>query len=207
MMSINETVQPFLDDLATGRATPGGGSAAAAVGAMGAALVSMVCSLTIGKKKFAGVEQEMIETREKAESLRAELIGLINEDAEAFAAVMAAFRLPKETDEDKLTRELAIQAATKRATLSPLATARACADVIELCRTAARLGNPNAISDAGAAAACAQAGLKAASLNVLINLPSINDKEFVATQRAELEWTLNKHPVADDVFALVKSQL
>lgn len=207
MMSISETIQPFLDDLAVGKATPGGGSAAAAAGAMGAALVSMVCSLTIGKKKFAGVEQEMIETREKAESLRAELIGLINEDSEAFAAVMNAFRLPKETEEEKLTRELAVQAATKRATLSPLATARACADVIELCQTVAKKGNPNAISDAGAAAACAQAGLKAASLNVLINLPAINDREFVATQQAELDWTLKKHPGADDVFKLVEDQI
>jgi formiminotetrahydrofolate cyclodeaminase len=149
----------------------------------------------------------MIETREKAESLRAELTGLINEDAEAFAAVMNAFRLPKETEDDKLNRELAIQAATKRATLSPLATARACADVIELCQTVAEQGNPNAISDAGAAAACAQAGLKAASLNVLINLPSINDREFVTTQRAELDWILNKQVGADEVFALVKGRL
>ena len=206
-MSINETIQPFLDDLAAGKASPGGGSAAAAAGAMGAALVSMVCNLTIGKKKFAGVEPSMIETREKAESLRAELAGLINEDAEAFAAVMNAFRLPKKTEDDKLNRELAIQAATKRATLSPLATARACADVIELCQTVAQQGNPNAISDAGAAAACAQAGLKAASLNVLINLPAINDREFVTTQRAELDWILNKQVGADEVFALVKSRL
>ena len=206
-MFIENTVQSFLDDLASGRATPGGGSAAAAAGAMGAALVSMVCNLTIGKKKYIAVEDQIKEILEKSERLRAELSGLISDDPQAFNLVMAAFRMPKGTEEEKVAREKAIQAGTEQATLTPLATARACAEVIELCYSVAKMGNPNTISDAGAAAACAQAGLKAASLNVLINLPSIKDEEFVSTQRAELDQILTWHARADEIHALVISKL
>ena len=206
-MFLENTVQSFLDDLASDNPTPGGGSAAAAAGAMGAALVSMVCNLTIGKKKFAGVEAQMQDILEKSEALRAELGQLITDDAEAFETVMAAFRMPRSTDKERSARSAEIQAATKRATLTPLATARACAEVIGLSRSVAETGNPNAVSDAGAGAACAQAGLKAASLNVLINLPSIKDAAFVAAHRAELEQILAKSALADEVHTLVKSKL
>ena len=206
-MFSENTVQSFLDDLASGMPIPGGGSAAAASGAMGAALVSMVCNLTIGKRKFAGVEAQAKEILEKSEALRAELSQLITDDAAAFKLVMAAFRMPKSTDEEKAARSAAIQAGTKQATLTPLATAHACAEVIALCRSIADIGNPNAISDVGAGAACAQAGLKAASLNVLINLPSIKDAAFVATHRAELDRILATSALADEVHALVKGKL
>lgn len=201
------TLHPFLDDLAGGSASPGGGSAAAAAGAMGAALAAMVCRLTIGKKKYAAVEAQMQAMLPRAEALRAELTGLISADAAAFDGVMAAFRLPKETEADKAARQAAIQAATQQATLTPLATARACAEVIELCHTAAGAGNSNAVSDAGAGAACAQAGLRAASLNVLINLPAITDEAFVAKYRAELDEILASHGLADEVYELVKSKI
>jgi len=206
-MTDQHTTQPFLDNLAAGTASPGGGSAAAIAGAMGAALVSMVCNLTIGKEKFADVEAQMQSGLEKSEDLRVELTQLSTDDSEAFNQVMAAFRLPKNTEEEKAARREAIQAATKQATLTPLATARACAAVIELCQQVAEMGNPNAISDAGAGAACAQAGLQAASLNVLINLPSIKDEQFVSTCQTELDEILNKLSLADDVFARVKSKL
>lgn len=206
-MTTQPTIQPFLDDLAGGSASPGGGSAAAAAGAMGAALASMVCRLTIGKKKYAAVETQMQEMLTRAEALRAELTRLISADAAAFDQVMAAFRLPKSTDVEKTARQEAIQAATQQATLTPLATARACAAVIELCHTAASLGNSNAVSDAGAGAACAQAGLRAASLNVLINLPSITDAAFVAKYRTELDQILANHGLADEVYELVKSKI
>jgi formiminotetrahydrofolate cyclodeaminase len=201
------TIQPFLDELASDAPAPGGGSAGATVGAMGAALVSMVCNLTIGKEKFAPVEAELKEVLAKSEALRAELTQLVVDDTEAFNMVMAAFRRPKETDTEKEARREAIQAATKQATLVPLATARACAGVIELSRVAAEKGNPNAASDAGAAASCAQAGLKAAALNVLINLPSIKDEAFVATHQAELDQILVKQALAEEVYELVKSKL
>ena len=201
------TIQPFLKELASAAPAPGGGSAGAAAGAMGAALVSMVCNLTIGKEKFAAVETELKEVLAKSEALRAELTQLVGDDTEAFNMVMAAFRQPKETDAEKAVRREAIQAATKQATLVPLATARACGGVIELSQVAAEKGNPNAVSDAGAAASCAQAGLKSAALNVLINLPSIKDEIFVAAQQAELDQILAKQGLADEVYELVKSKL
>lgn len=206
-MPLVDTLQPFLDELASGTPTPGGGSAAAAVGAMGAALISMVCNLTIGKEKFADVEAQMKDILARSEILQAELVQLIDEDVAAFNLVMAAFRLPKTTNKEKATRQEAIQTATQKATLTPLATARACAEVIELGQLAAEKGNTNAISDAGAGVTFAQAGLKAAALNVLINLPSIKDKTFVATHRAELDHILTKHALADQVYESIRSNI
>ncbi|MBN1220851.1 MAG: cyclodeaminase/cyclohydrolase family protein [Anaerolineae bacterium] len=205
-MPFEDTLQPFLNELASGTPTPGGGSAAAAVGAMGAALVSMVCNLTIGRAKYAGVEMQIKDILAQSQTLRAELTQLVDADAAAFNAVMAAFRLPKTTDQEKAARREAIQTATKKATLTPLATARACAQVIELGQLAAAKGNPNAISDVGAGVVFAQAGLKAAALNVLINLPSIKDEGFVSTHRAELDHILTKHNLADQIYESVKSK-
>ena len=206
-MEFHTTVQPYLDELAAGTAAPGGGSAAAATGAMGAALVSMVCNLTIERRKFADVDVQMRAILDRAEALRSELTQLISDDPAAYSAIMDAYRLPKETDAEKAARRAAIQASTKRATLTPLATARACAEVLELCQTVAELGNPNAVSDAGAGAACAQAGLKAAALNVLINLPSIKDEEFVADCRSQLDQILVVQALADEIHELVKSKI
>jgi formiminotetrahydrofolate cyclodeaminase len=207
-MSNNQTVPAFLDDLASVAPTPGGGGAAALSGAMGAALVSMVCNLTIGKEKFAEVEGRMQEILRQSEVLRARLTGMIEEDVAAFDLVMAAYRMPKTSDEEKAARTTAIQDASKKATLVPLAAARACAEVIDLCRPTADMGNPNVISDAGVAVLCGQAGLKAAALNVLINLGSIKDEAFVAQHRAELDQLLATHEaLANEVYELVKSKL
>lgn len=207
-MSNNQSVQAFLDELASAAPTPGGGGAAALVGAMGAALAGMVCNLTIGKEKFAGVEPQMKEILAKTEYLRAQLTAMMAEDVDAFDGVMAAYRLPKATDEEKAARTAAIQEASKKATLVPLAAARACAEVIDLCRPTAEMGNPNVVSDAGVAVLCAQAGLKSAALNVLINLGAIKDEAFVTQHRAELDNILARHvPLADEVYELVKNKL
>ncbi len=207
-MSSQQTIQSFLDELASAAPAPGGGGAAALSGATAAALVSMVCNLTLGKEKFAAVEPQMQAILARAESLRADLTGLMAEDVTAFNTVMAAYRLPKTTAEEKAARADAIQAASKQAALTPMSAARACAEVIDLCRPAAELGNPNVLSDAGVAALCAQAGLKSAALNVLINLNAIKDEAFVAQRRAELEQILTGHEaLANEVYELVKSQL
>jgi formiminotetrahydrofolate cyclodeaminase len=207
-MSNNQTIQTFLDELASAAPTPGGGGAAALSGATGAALVSMVCNLTIGKEKFAGVEIHMQEILSKSETLRARLTEMIEADVTAFNTVMAAYRLPKNSDEEKAARTAAIQEASKKATLVPLAAARACAEVIDLCRPTAEMGNPNVVSDAGVAVLCGQAGLKAAALNVLINLSAIKDEAFVAQHRAELDQLLAGHEaLANEVYELVKSRL
>ena len=204
----DQSVQQFLDALAGNDATPGGGSAAAINGAMGAALVSMVCNLTIGKKKYAEVDAEMRATLEKSEKLRAALTQMVTTDAEAFDKVMAAFGLPRQTDEEKAVRAGAIQNATKEATLVPLAVARSCAEVIALGKPVAEKGNINAASDAGVAVLLAQAGLKGAALNVLINLGSLKDKTFVAEKEAELNDILaGQDALTEEIYQLVKSRM
>ncbi len=185
-MLTKETVESFLDQLAADSATPGGGGVAALNGALGASLVSMVCRLTIGKKKYADVSAEMWDILQKSETLRTQLTTLIDEDVSAFNAVMTAFGLPRETDTDKKARTDAIQSALKNATIVPLETARACATVIELSKIVAEKGNANAASDAGLAAQSALAGLRSAALNVKINLGSLKDEQFVSKTQADL---------------------
>ena len=201
-------VEKFLDDLASSAPTPGGGSAAAIMGGMGAALVSMVCNLTIGKKNYAEVEEEMKALLVQAESLRGRLTDMVKHDVDAFDGLMAAYGLPKDTDEQKAARSQAIQDSLKAATDAPLACARACAEVIALSLTAAEKGNRNVVSDAGVAALAAQAALRSAALNVDINVPSIKDADFAASRRAEIDGLLAKWVTeADRVVEVVKSKL
>jgi formiminotetrahydrofolate cyclodeaminase len=203
-----QSVQQFLDALAGNNATPGGGSAAAINGAMGAALVSMVCNLTIGKKKYADVDAEMRAILGRAEELRGTLTHLVTADAEAFDKVMDAFGLPRQTDEEKTARAGAIQDATKEAALVPLAVARACVEVIALGKPVAEKGNVNAASDAGVAVLLARAGLKGAALNVLINLGSLKDKTFAAEKEAELNGILaGQDALTEEVYQQVKSRV
>ena len=170
MTEIKDTaIEPFLDALASSGATPGGGSAAAIMGGMGAALVSMVCNLTIGKKKYAEVEGEMKDLLAKAEDLRNRLTGMIQEDVRAFDTVMAAYGMPKETDSEKAARTETIQAALKQATEVPMGCCHLAREVIDLALTASEKGNLNVISDAGVGVLAAYAALRSAALNVYIN--------------------------------------
>ncbi len=181
---------PFLDDLAAATAAPGGGSAAAYAGAMGAALVAMVSGLTLGKKKYAAVESEMQAIRVQAEELRRELTAAIEDDSAAFEAVMGAFRLPKDTEEQQKVRAAAIQVATLNAAHVPLHTVQHAVKVMDLAMRCARDGNLNAISDAMSAAAMARASLTAAGYNVRINLNSLEDRsvgEKMLVELAEFE--------------------
>ena len=203
-----QQLQTFLDQLASSASTPGGGSAAAIMGAMGAALVSMVANLTVGKKKFEEVEEEMQGFLEQSEALRARLTGMIQADVDVFDEVMAAYGMARETGEEKVRRSQNIQAALKQATDVPLACAQLCADVIELCRPVAEKGNLNVISDAGVAVLAAHAALRSAALNVYINIGGIRDAEFVNGRRAKLEFVLSGAGVATEtVYELVKSKL
>ena len=185
-MTAKSSIQTFLDDLASERPTPGGGGAAAVSGAIGAALVSMVANLTIGKKNYEAVWQDLEAVNAKAEALRTELIRAIDEDVVAFNAVMGAYGLPRATDEDKAKRAAAIQAALKDATLAPLRAVKACFEVIRLSAAAAEKGNLNVISDAGVAVLSANAGLRSAALNVFINAKAIKDRDFAEKQIAEV---------------------
>jgi formiminotetrahydrofolate cyclodeaminase len=185
------SVQALLDELAGSSATPGGGSAAALAGAMGAALLNMVCNLTIGKKQFAAVEDELRGVLEEAGALRRQLTSLADADTRAFDRVMAAYRLPKETEEERATRQAAIQRALQAATQVPLETAAACATVVKLTARVIAKVNPNALSDAGTAALLAEAGLRGAQLNVGINLTSIRDPDFVQEKQKHLTQVLS----------------
>ncbi len=166
----------FLDALADENPTPGGGSAAAHAAAMGAGLVAMVARLSIGKKKFAEVEEEMKAVLAKAEDLRAKLTAAVDEDAASFDAIMQAFKLPKETDAEKAVRSQAIQDATLYAAEIPLQTATNAVRVMELALKVASLGNTNAITDGASGAAMARAALTSAGYNVRINVTSLKDE-------------------------------
>jgi len=204
----DKSIQIFLDELASKSATPGGGSVSALMGAQSAALTSMVCNLTIGKPKYAEVETEMQALLQKSEVLRAKLTGLIKADVDVFNRLMAAYGLPKETDEEKMARTEAIQTVLKAATEVPLDCARACAEAIELSRCAANKGNLGVISDAGAAVLAGYSGLKSAALNVYINTGSLKDRQFAETKLAELETILKDvDTVVEDVYQSVKTKL
>ena len=203
-----QQLQTFLDQLASKASTPGGGSAAAIMGAMGAALISMVANLTVGKQKYQGVEAEMQGFLAQSEDMRARLTGMVQADVDVFDKVMAAYGMARETEAEKAARSEAIQAALKEATDVPLACAQLCADVIELCRPVAEKGNLNVISDAGVAVLAAHAALRSAALNVYINIGGIRDQEFVNDRRNKLEFVLSGAAVATEtVYELVKSKL
>ena len=201
-------VEPFLEALASSAATPGGGSAAAIIGAMGAALVSMVCNLTIGKKKYADVDDEMKHVLGKAESLRRKLTGMIEDDVQAFDKVMAAYGMPKETDADKARRDDAIQAALKLATDVPLRCAQAAREVIDLAGIASDKGNLNVISDAGVAVLAGYAALRSAALNVFTNARMINDKAFANAKLEELQELLaGAESATEEAYDVVKGKV
>ena len=203
-----QPIQQFLNELASKSATPGGGSAAAIMGAQGAALISMVCNLTIGKPKFAEVEADMQALLSDAEALRQQLTDFIQADVDVFKRVMAAYGLPKETDEDKTARSAAIQAVMKDATDVPLECARACAKVIALSQIAADKGNPNVISDAGAGLMAAYGGLKIAALNVYINAGSLKDREFADAKLAELAAIMQDAETSTEIiYQAIKAKL
>jgi formiminotetrahydrofolate cyclodeaminase len=186
-MLTTKTVDEFIDEVASSSPTPGGGSVAALAGALGAALTAMVCNLTIGKKKYLGVQREMEEVLKQSDNLQASFVKLIDDDAEAFNTVMSAFDLPKETEEEKTKRAEAIQQATKNATEIPLRVMQFCEQALVLTRAAAEKGNVNSISDAGVAALMLHAACLGAKLNVRINLGSLKDLVFVqkTTSRTE----------------------
>lgn len=207
-MLAERTTTEFLDALASGAPTPGGGGAAAVMGAMGAALVSMVANLTIGKKGHEAHEDEMRELLAASEDLRRRLAEMVGEDAEAFDALMAAYRLPKADDEQKAYRSAAIQAGLKAATLAPLACARAAAEGVRLAARAVEHGNVNVISDVGVGVLASAAALRSAALNVQINAPQIQDRTFTDEVLTELEaLTAACLPMADQIHARVKARM
>lgn len=207
-MLTSQTISRFLDELASNSPAPGGGSVAALSGALGAALTSMVCNLTIGKKKYLDGEAEMKRVLGQAEMLRQKFTTLIDRDTEAFNKVMEAFGLPKESDDQKALRSAAIQQSTKEAALVPLEVMKHVIDALALARAVASHGNENSISDAGVSALMLHAGLEGAALNVEINLASIKDTEFVGWKSEEVASLLRTgRTMTEEVLDIVRGKI
>ena len=185
-MFTDHSVSGFLDELASADPVPGGGSACALAGAIAAGLVSMVCNLTVGKRRYKEVEASLQDTLAQSEIHRSRLMQLLEEDTEVYNRVMLAYRMPTGTEEERSARDEAWQAALLDAADVPMAIARECLGVVLLAETAGRLGNPWAVSDAGAAALLAEGAARAAGLSVEVNLRSIHDEAVVSGYRDDL---------------------
>ena len=207
-MIVDRTIRGFLEELASSAPTPGGGSAGAFVGAVGAALLAMVGNLTAGKKGYESVDRSMRDLVAQSDRLRSELVRLADEDVRVFGEVMAAYRMPRGDDGERAARRAAIQRALLDATEAPLELARVCSEVIELAATAAEEGNTNVVSDAGVGVVAAHAALRAAALNVWINAGSIEDREFADKAVAELDRLLAVGAERTEaVFARVRERI
>lgn len=176
-MLIDKKVSNFLDELASNSPTPGGGSVAALAGALGAALISMVGNLTVGKKKYEDVEEDIKKIISSSEKLRYELSQLIEEDVKVFNNFMSTYKMPKETEDEKKVRAEKIQESLIEAAKVPLKVAYKCLDILSLSKEVAEKGNINVVSDAGVAVLMAEAALESAILNVKINLRMIKDEK------------------------------
>ena len=208
MKLTDKPVTNFLDELASNAPAPGGGSVAAIGGALGAALVSMVCNLTLGKKGYDEVQDDIKDLLAESEALRTDLTDLLEDDVAAYSGYSKAAKMPRATEEEKAERTKAMQAALQVATDVPLRICEAAAKVMDLCMPAAEKGNKWAVSDAGVAVLMAEAAVRSAALNVLINLGSLKDEEFVAQRRARLESLLaGKGVMRDEIYDHVVGKL
>ena len=185
-MLITKSVQDFITELAADSAAPGGGSAAALAGCLGAALTKMVCNLSLDETKFGAVLPEIQAIQSQAADLLTKLTRAVDEDAAAFNEVMAAYKLPKATEEEKTARLALIQQSMKKAALLPLGVAGDCLEVLKLAGRILPIGNANAASDAAVSGLMAYAALQGAIYNVKINLGSIKDADFCRDTRQKI---------------------
>lgn len=184
---VDMTLREFVETCASSAPAPGGGSVAAAAGALAAALTTMVGNLTVGKKKYADVEDKMTAMLGKATALQTRFMQLVDDDTKAFNRVMAAFGMPKESDDEKAARSKAIEDATYAASQTPMSMMRACAELMTQIDIAALDGNRNSVSDAGVASAMARAAAQGAYLNIIINASSLKDTEKARALQTEAE--------------------
>jgi formiminotetrahydrofolate cyclodeaminase len=179
-MYTDQPLQDYLHALASEQSTPGGGSAAALSGAMGAALASMVCRLTLGKEAYAGVRQEIEELLRRAENLRSRFQQLFQEDIEAYGRLSASYKLPRETSEERAVRSAAIQEQLVEAALVPLEVAERAAELVQCCQRIAEIGNAAILSDVAIGAILASGAGEGAALLVRFNLRAMKNEELVA---------------------------
>ena len=204
MSFVRNTCVEFVEVLASKASVPGGGGASALVGAIGMALGSMVGSLTVGKKKYADVEADIIAVMEKASALQDELIHLVDEDAVAFEPLSKAYGIPK----DDPTRDQVMEDALRVATACPMDIMRTCAKAIDLHEEFAAKGSVLAISDAGVGVVMCKSALMGASLNVFINTKSMTDRAYAAKAEAEADELLKTYCAkADEIYNSVVARL
>jgi formiminotetrahydrofolate cyclodeaminase len=202
------SLEAFLDRLASSAPEPGGGAAAALVGATGAALVGMVANLTLGKPQFEAAWPAMDRARERAEALRRALLAAVDRDAASFRRVMDAYALPRSSAEEKAARREAIQVALREASREPAEVVASCREVAALSRVVAEQGNPQVLSDAAVAAVLAGAAAESAALNVWINLKAISDATFTEAVRGRVAADLEVvRTLRDEVTALAARRL
>ena len=208
MSFLDKDIIAFTDVLASKASVPGGGGASALVGAVGTALGSMVGALTVGKKKYAAVEADIIELMKKAETVRAELLKQIDEDARVFEPLSKAYGLPKETEEQKAEKARIMEGCLREACSVPMEIMVKCCEAIELQKEFAAKGSSLAISDAGVGVAFCKAALQGASLNVFINTASMKNREVAEATEAKANAMLDKYTVfADEIFNGVRARL
>ena len=198
----------FVEVLASKAPVPGGGGASALVGAVGTALGHMVGSLTVGKKKYADVEEEMWELKGKADALQKELLALIERDAEVFEPLSKAYGMPRETEEEKAEKARVMEIVLKDACSVPMEIMEKCCEALDLIKEFAAKGSALAISDAGVGAVFCKAALQGASLNVYINTKSMKNREYAEELNTKADAMLEKYTkLADEVFESVLGRL
>ncbi|SHM21008.1 Formimidoyltetrahydrofolate cyclodeaminase [Caldanaerovirga acetigignens] len=186
-MFVKSSLEDFVEVLSSKDPVPGGGGAAGLAGALGSALGGMVCNLTIGKEKYKDVEPEITDILEKLKDLQRKLLLLVDEDAEVFKEVAAAYKLPKNTEEEKQRKKEALNKALKNACQVPLKIMEYSLEALKLQRRLAKIGSKMAISDVGVGALLLKAAVHGGKLNVLINLGGLDDKEFVGDMKKYID--------------------
>ncbi len=196
-----ETCRKFVEVLASDAPAPGGGGAAALVGAIGTALGNMVGSLTVGKKKYAAVEEEIIALKAKCDALQTELLNQVEADEVNFLPLAKAYGIPK----DDPNRDKIMEEATIIACSTPLKIMELCCQAIDCIAVFAEKGSRLAVSDAGCGAVCCKAALQAAALNVFINTKTLKNRDVAEDMNRQVNLMLNKYgDIADDIFTDVK---
>lgn len=204
----DDTVEEFLARVAAPTPTPGGGSVSALAGALSAALSRMVAGLARGKKGYEAVERELAEIEARGEAIQARLAHLVDEDAAAYDAVIAAMRMPRSSDPEKAARVSAMQAAYRKATEIPLETMERCVEALELAEAAAKKGNRGATTDAAVAVLLAESAVRGASLNCAINLAAIRDESFRSQAEEKVERLLKRaDEIGHEAMAVVTERL
>lgn len=207
-MDLKKSLENFIEEISSSSPTPGGGSVSAFNGVLGTSLGIMVCNLTIGKKKYESVQSEILEIKNRLEKTKEKFLELYDEDSKAFDKVMEAFKLPKETEDEKVKRTQAIEEATIFATEVPIQTIATCYEVMNDLIRLSEIGNQNSLSDTGVALILIKTCSEGAMLNVMINTKSLNDRDramnLVLDAAQKLTEIENK---IDDALKSIKKKL